>query len=93
MEFINNNEKQIKFADIRGVISELNGDGDFCSVTLSVGHEKLRDVNIATRRPEMDRILEKHKIGDKVLCRYYPSSKRKHDRWYTHLILLSIDLD
>ncbi len=93
MEFINNNDKQLKFADIRGVISELNNDGDFCSITILVGHEKLRDVNIATRRPEFDKIILKHKIGDKVMCRYYPSSKKKHDRWYTHLILLSISMD
>lgn len=93
MEFINNNDKQLKFADIRGVISELNDDGEFCSITLICGHEKLRDVNLATRRVEFEKIISKHKIGDKVMCRYYPSSKKKHSRWYTHLILLSIQID
>ena len=93
MEFINNNEKQKKFSDIKGVISELNGDNDFCSLTLLVGHEKPRNLNIVTRRDKFDDIIKNFKVGDKVKCYYYGSSKKKHERWHTHLILLGIELD
>ena len=90
LEFENRNDKQTKFAEIRGVISELNDNGEYCSVTLMVGHEKLRDVNVVTRAKEMGEIKAKFNLGDMVTCRYYPSSRKKNDKWFTHLILLSV---
>jgi hypothetical protein len=93
MEFINKNELQIKFNEIRGTISELNDSGDFCSVTLNCGHENVRPVNLATRRIEFEKIVQAHRIGQKVVCRFYLASNKKFDRWYTSAILLSINHD
>lgn len=91
LDFENRNEKQTRFAEIRGAVSEFNQNGEYCSLTLLVGHEKLRNVNIVTRIKEFTAIREKFNLGDMIVCRYYPSSVKKKDKWFTHLILLSVD--
>jgi len=91
MEMENRNPKQIIFNQIKGVISELNDGDEFCSVTITCGHENVRPVNLVTKKPEMDKVIQKHNIGDKVTCSFYLVSNKKRDRWYTAAILLSIN--
>ncbi len=93
MDFENKNEKQIYFNQVRGVVSELNDGEEWCSVSLSCGHERLRNVNLVCKKPQFQKIKDKHGIGDKVVCQFYVSSHKKHERWFTSCILLSVDLD
>jgi hypothetical protein len=93
MEMDNKNDKQVYFNQIKGVIAELNDAEEFCSVTIKCGHEKPRDVNLSTKKEQFDIIKKKFSIGDKVVCKYYPVSKKKHARWYDSLILMSISFD
>ena len=40
------NQKQIVYNQVRGVISEINFDPDYCSITLEVGHSNKRNITI-----------------------------------------------
>lgn len=93
MELQNKNDKQIYFNQIKGVISELNDADKYCSITLIVGHENTRDVNISMNKAQFDQLKQKHTIGDKVTCGFFLVSNKKYDRWYTSALLLSIGFD
>lgn len=92
MKFSSKSEQSI-FNETKGVISELNDGEKFCSVTLLVGHDNSRSVNIAAKKELFDQLKVKHSIGDRVICAHYPVSNKKLDRWHTHLRLLSIAFD
>jgi hypothetical protein len=88
----NRNEKQFFFNQIKGIISELNESADFCSITLTMGHEKARQVNFAIKKQLFDTINGVYNIGDKVCVRFYLSSKQKNGRWFTNANVLSMEL-
>ena len=90
MEFDNKNQLQKDFNQVKGIITELNDGAEYCSVTMKLGHEKLREVNFSTKKPHFDTIITKFKIGDRVCCKYYLASNKK-DRWHTAAMLLSIN--
>jgi hypothetical protein len=87
------NDKQVYFNQIKGIIEELNDGDEFCSITLKLGHENSRNVNLVMKKPQFIPIQEKYKIGDKVLVRFYISSRKKHDRWYTSATVLDVNYD
>jgi len=96
MEEFNKNEKQHNFNQIKGVITELNDGDKFCSLTLMVGHENPRPVNLVIKKLVFDSYKELHRVGDKVLVKFYLSSRNKpsHDekpRWGTMANVLQID--
>jgi len=84
------NDKQLFFNQIRGIIHELNDGEEFCSLTLSVGHENNRHVNLVSKKPIYDQLIHNYKIGEKVCVRFYISSRKKHERWYTTATILDI---
>lgn len=83
-------EKQMIFNQVKGVIEEINEGSDYCNITLKVGHENPRMVNLTMKRPQYDEMVTNHHLGEKVSCRFYISSRKKHDRWYTTASLLDI---
>lgn len=87
------NDKQIYFNQVKGIIEELNDAEEFCSITLRLGHENSRNVNLVLKKIQFNPIKEKYKIGDKVCVRYYLSSRKKHDRWYTTATVLDVNFD
>lgn len=87
------NDKQIFFNQIKGIIEELNNGEKFCSITLKIGHENSRHVNLVMKSPQFQSINEKFKLGDKVCVRFYISSRNKHDRWYTTATVLDVHYD
>lgn len=96
MEDFNKNEKQHNFNQIKGVITELNDGEKFCNMTLTVGHENPRSVNLAIKKVAFDAYKEVHKLGDKVLVKFYISSRNKSyngekPRWSTMANVLQID--
>lgn len=89
----NRNEKQFHFNQIKGSICELNIGDIFCNITLNVGHENTRQVNLLMKRNQFDNLIENCSIGDKVSARFYITSVKKNGRWYTNANMLSIDKD
>ncbi len=90
LDFNNKSEKQQVFSEIRGVITQLNDGENFCSVTIEVGHENTRSVNLICKKTQFDQINQAHKIGEKVFVRYFLSSRFKNERWYTMANILAV---
>jgi len=90
MDFNNKSEKQQVFSEIRGVITQLNDGENFCSVTLQVGHDNTRNVNLICKKPQFDLIAQANSLGDKVFVRYFLSSRFKNERWYTMANILAV---
>ena len=84
------NDRQIYFNQVKGEITELNKYPEFCSITVSVGHENPRHVNLSLKKPHYDRISSDLKLGDRILARFYVVSRKKSDRWYTSANLLDV---
>ena len=88
----NKNEKQLFFNIVKGVISEMNDGETYCSITLTLGHETKRSVNLSVRKELYDILIGLYNLGDKVLVKFYLSSKCKDGRWYTNANLLSMEM-
>lgn len=88
----NRNEKQLNFNKIKGAITELNDGEKFCSITLNVGHENIRQVNLVIKKASFDAIKDKFTLGDKVFIKYYLTSRFKNGRWYTMANVLAVDV-
>jgi hypothetical protein len=84
------NDRQLYFNQVKGKITELNEDSDFCSITVSVGHENPRDVNLSLKKAHYDRISNGLNLGDRILARFYVVSRKKAERWYTSANLLDV---
>ena len=87
------NQKQVIFNQLRGVISEINVEPDYCSITLEVGHSNKRNVNLCAKAIYFEQMIQNFVIGDKVNVQFYISSNKKHNRWYTTANLLSLEKD
>lgn len=87
------NQKQIVFNQVRGVISEINLEPDYCSITLEVGHANMRNVNLCAKTIYFEQMIKGYKLGDKVNAQFYIASNKKHNRWYTTANILSLDKD
>ena len=83
-------DKQMVFNQVRGFIEEINEGDEYCNITLKVGHENHRMVNFTMKRLQFDEIAQNHTLGEKVTIRFYISSRKKHDRWYTTASVLDI---
>lgn len=86
-------EKQLFFNQIRGVIEELNDGEEYCNMTLKVGHENSRHINLVMKKAQFDDLTKNHYLGEKVAVRFYISSRKKYDRWYTTASVLDIHKD
>lgn len=88
--FVNKNEKQKFFNEIKGSIHEKNDGADWCSITLNVGHESPRLVNLALKKAQFDVVDKEFELGDKVAVGFYLTSRFKNGRWYTVANALSV---
>ena len=79
------NDKQLYFNQIKGSLIELNDGEKYCSITLSVGHDNRRTVNLVMKKKQFDLLVVAQglDIQDKVSARFYVSSRFKNGRWYT----------
>tara|TARA_R110001599_G_scaffold221468_4_gene420135 strand:- start:1313 stop:1582 length:270 start_codon:yes stop_codon:yes gene_type:complete len=83
--------KQVYYNRIKGFLSEINDADNFSSVTLNVGHETTRTVNVLCRKDKIEIIKNDFKIGDEICISFFVSSRFKHDRWYTNINCLKIE--
>lgn len=93
MSEFNKNDKQAAFNQIKGKIVEINIEPEYCNVVLSVGHENVRLVNFSSKRHYFDKFKDRFSVGMKVSVRFYITSRKKHDRWYTAATLLDMIAD
>jgi hypothetical protein len=84
------NDKQIYFNQIKGLITELNDGEKYCSITLEVGHENTRNVNLVLKKAQFDSLCNSYKKGDKITLRFFLSSRFKNGRWYTMANVLGV---
>ena len=87
------NDKQIYYNQIKGEIKEINICEDYSSVTLVVGRENYRNVNLSCKTQFFKEMISKYSLGDKIVCHFYIASNKKNDRWFTTATLLSIIMD
>jgi len=90
-DFDNRNDRQLFFNQIKGSILELNIGEIFCNITLNVGHESIRQVNLISKRPQYDELIKTYSIGDKISVKFYITSRYKNGKWYTTANLLSVE--
>lgn len=89
-EAVIKNDKQVFFNQIKGTICEINIEEKFSNVVLQLGHENTRHAAFVIKTEFYKPYENKIKIGDKVIIRFYISSRKKHDRWYTTATILDI---
>lgn len=79
------------FNEIKGSVLELNIDEHFCNIIISVGNHNARNAALVCKKAVYNRIVkDKINLGDKVSVRFYVSSRKKHDRWYTNCNILEL---
>lgn len=89
----NKNERQLNFNKIKGTLVEKNDGERFCSITLLVGHENTRQVNLICKQDFFQEYINsKYKVGDKLFVKFYLTSRHKNGRWYTMANILTLDL-
>ena len=85
------NEKQVKFNEVKGILTEINLGNEFCSITIEVGNTNKRQINFSSKKVYFDEIIKDYKIGNSVLAMFYVASIKKYNRWYTTAFLLSLN--
>ena len=83
-------DKQIYFNQVKGVISEFNDSDTFCNITLSVGHERPRTVNLIAKKELFNEIRNNYELGSFIGFKFFLSSRFKHGRWYTMANILEV---
>ena len=86
----NKNQLQLYFNQIKGEIAEINIDELYSNVTLKVGHHNSRVVNLVAKTPTFHNLIGNFKVGDKIIAKYYLSSNKKIERYYTTATLLDV---
>lgn len=86
----NKNQLQLYFNQIKGVVSEINIDDSFSNVVLTIGHVNTRIVSLVAKTPTFIALIENFAVGDKVVAKYYLTSNKKNDRYYTTATLLDL---
>lgn len=91
-EAVIKNDKQVFFNQIRGTINEINVEEKFSNVVLQLGHENTRHAAFVIKTEAFKSYQDRIQKGDKVTIRFYISSRKKHDRWYTTATILDLQL-
>ena len=91
-EAVIKNDKQVFFNQIRGEVFEINVDEKFSNVILQLGHENTRHAAFVIKTELFKQYEPRLNVGDKVTIRFYISSRKKHDRWYTTATILDLQL-
>jgi molybdopterin-binding protein len=86
----NKNQLQLYFNQIKGEIAEIIIDELYSNVTIKVGHHNSRIVNLVAKTPMFHNLIGNFKVGDKIIAKYYLSSNKKNERYYTTATLLEV---
>jgi hypothetical protein len=86
----NRNEKQQFFSTIKGLLKETDIGSKFSSITLEVGHERVRLVNMVFNNDNMPKFEDKLVVGTKISVAYYITSRKVEGKWTTMANVLNI---
>jgi outer membrane cobalamin receptor len=90
-------DKQKNYNNVKGEIVEINNKAEnlYWSVTLSLGHDKLRKLNLCNKAERVEQILDsiQAKVGDRVTALFFVSSAFKNDKYYTTANLLGLEME
>lgn len=89
----NKNQLQLYFNQVKGEITEINIDELYSNVTLRVGHHNSRQVNVVAKTPMFENLMKSFKLGDRVIIKYYLSSNKKNERYYTTATMLDVQCE
>jgi len=89
----NKNQLQLYFNQVKGEIIEINLDELYSNVTLRVGHHNSRQVNVVAKTPTFVTLMKSYKLGDRVIIKYYLSSNKKNERYYTTATMLDVQCE
>lgn len=90
MEDFNRNEKQQFFSTIKGVLKETQIGDKFSNITLEVGHERPRLVNMVIKNTLFEKIKSTLVLEKKLSVAYYITSRKTADKWSTMANVLNI---
>jgi len=90
MEDFNRNEKQQFFSTIKGVLKETQIGDKFSSITLEVGHERPRLVNMVIKNALLEKVKSSLILEKKLSIAYYLTSRKTADKWSTMANVLNI---
>lgn len=90
MEDFNRNDKQQFFSTIKGVLKEIQKGDKFSSITLEVGHERPRLVNLVIKNILFEKIKDDLIVENKLSIAYYLTSRKTLDRWSTMANVLTV---
>ncbi len=90
-EFDKGSLLQFNYNEIKGVVFELNDDVSFCSISLNIGYDNTRSVNVVCKKSQWEEFSKNLKTGDKVAIKFYIVSNHKHNRWYTSARILAVE--
>jgi hypothetical protein len=89
------NDKQKKYNEIIGDVSELNDGEEFCSVTIMSGSDRPREVNFCIKKPDYNVLIENGlSVHDKVKIFFFPTSKRDRNnnkRFYNNNNIIGVE--
>lgn len=87
------NDRQLYWNQIKGAITELNDGEQYCSITIKVGHENLRDVNVSLKKEQWNEIINQVYIGCRVVVKFFVVSRKKFERWHTSANMIELKVD
>lgn len=82
------NEKQVFYNQVRGIVEEIIYDEKFTTISIKAGHENTRHIAFVSKNDCFENMKDVLVVDSKVLIRFYLSSRKKHDRWYTTATIL-----
>lgn len=86
------NELQLYFNQVKGEVVEIEEAEKYSNITVKVGHNNTRLVNLVAKTESFRLITNKVKIGDNVIAKFYITSNKKNERYYTTATLLQVDV-
>jgi hypothetical protein len=88
-------DKQKNYNNVKGELVEIdnNNENPYWSVTLSLGHNKIRKLNLCNKAEVVRQIIDSAqiKLGDRVTALFFVRSSFKNEKYYTTAILLGLD--
>lgn len=80
------------FNEIKGNVVEWNNTDQWSNLVIEVGHDNKRVVNFVCKTKTFNRLISNLNLskGVFVLCRFYVSSRKSNDRYYTNATLLTV---
>lgn len=86
------NNLQLYFNQVKGEVVEVEYGERFSNLTVKVGHNNPRLVNLVAKTETFKLLTNNIKIGDNIVAKFYLSSNKKNERYYTTATLLQADI-